>query len=81
MMPERAIDEELTLRISRNDLGQIIDGVDVLIEQWDATAEFLETGIAPEDVCIREASSVRECRAIADRYRSIRRRLRAQVSP
>jgi hypothetical protein len=78
-MPEQILTQELQLRLSRNDVGQIIEGIDVLIEQWEATAEYLETGNCPDDVCIREASDVYECRRIALTYREIRSRISSQL--
>jgi hypothetical protein len=78
-MPEQSLTQELQLRLSRNDVGQIIEGIDVLIEQWDATAEYLETGNCPDDVCIRETSDVYECRKIASAYREIRSRISVQM--
>ncbi len=69
----------ITFKMSSNDLGQLLDGLDVLIEQWEATAEYLETGLAREDVCIRESHSVHEAESIAAIYRDLRNRLREQA--
>jgi hypothetical protein len=56
----------------RDYVGQIVDGLEVLIEQWQATAEYLNTGESDADVCIRECSDAREAESIAERYREIR---------
>jgi len=52
--------EELQFRLSKNDAGQLLDGLDVLIEQWQATSHYHKTGESKEDVCIREASDADE---------------------
>ena len=48
-------------RLPRNAVGQILDGLDVLAEQWEATAASLAGGQLPEgDVLIRECGDARE---------------------
>lgn len=71
--------EEITFVLTRNDVGQLLEGVEVLIEQWEATAQYLETGRVREDVCIRESHSVREAESIASIYRELRDRIREQL--
>lgn len=64
--------DEVTITLSSNDLGQLIDGLDVLIEQWNATADYLENGTLRDDVCIRESHDPNEARDIAEHYKRIR---------
>lgn len=71
--------DKLNVTLSRNDLGQILEGLDVLIEQWEATADYLENGGMSEDVCIRESHSANEANSIADTYRQIQGTIREQL--
>lgn len=71
--------DEVTLTLSRNGVGQLLDGIDVLIEQWEATAEYLDTGRIREDVCLRESHSLHEAEAIAEIYRQLRDRIWEQL--
>ncbi len=52
-------------------VGQLLDGLDVLIEQWDYTADYLEHGAFRDDMMIRECSKSEEARWIAGFYREI----------
>lgn len=71
---------EQPILLSRNDIGQLLDGLDVLIEQWEATAEHLETGRSSDDECIREAHDAQEARDIAATYLQIRNRISEQIN-
>lgn len=71
--------KEFNIALSHNDVGQLLDGLDVLIEQWDATVEYLETGITREDVCIRESHNSSEAKSIANIYQQLRDQIREQV--
>lgn len=65
-------EETVSLRLPRNAVGQILDGLEVLAEQWEATAAYLQHGELPEgDVAIRECSDEREAGKIAGYYRRI----------
>jgi len=72
--------DEISIKLSRNDFGQLLDGLDVLIEQWDATEDYLVEGRVREDVCIRESHDPHEARAIAETYRNLRERIREQIA-
>ena len=71
--------ENITVVLSRNDIGQLLEGVEILIEQWDATAEYLSTGRVQEDICIRESHDAREAESIAATYRSLRDQISGQM--
>lgn len=71
--------DDLQFRLSPNDAGQLLDGLDVLIEQWQATCEYLRTGESKEDICIREASDAEEADAIAQMYQGIYEKIRGQM--
>ena len=71
---------ELSLQLPDNDWGQLLDGLGVLIEQWDATEDFLRTGNIDPDISIRQCHNTEEAKAIAAHYRSIRDNLNHQRS-
>jgi hypothetical protein len=79
MQSEQAADN-VVLRLPRDFVGQVLDGLDVLIEQWDYTAEYLEHGMVRDDVLIRECSDAAEASAIAEYYRRIREAIREQYA-
>lgn len=70
--------DTVNLTMSQNEVGQLIEGIEVLIEQWESTERFLVTGIPEEDACIREAHRPEEAAAIASDYRKIVTRIREQ---
>lgn len=70
--------DKITITLTRNDLGQLIDGLDVLIDQWNATTEYLNDGTIREDVCLREVHSANESHKIASHYQRIRDNLVSQ---
>lgn len=72
-------DDIIELKLKDNHVGQIIDGLNVLIEQWDATREYMETGESKADFIIRECNDAEEAAAIADFYREIEADLRSQM--
>lgn len=69
----------VTIVLDEDDLGQVLDGLDVLIEQWEATAKYLTSGELREDVCIRESHSAHEAESIAVAYSRIASILREQM--
>ena len=71
-----------TVRVSlpRNDWGQIVDGLTVMIEQWNATACYLNTGKVDDDILIREATNAHEATAIASFYERIRDEIARQLA-
>lgn len=71
--------EKVSVTLSRNEFGQILDGIEVLIEQWVATEQYLATGLV-SDIGIRDATDPDEAASLADFYRDIASRIRAQLS-
>ncbi len=61
----------VVLKLSRNWVGQIVDGLDVLAEQWEATQRYLETGLVDDSVAIRECDDADEAASLAAWYREI----------
>ena len=66
-----AQDKLITLRLPANHVGQILDGLDVLIEQWEATERYHASGEIDPDACIRECTDAHEAASIARFYREI----------
>lgn len=71
-------DTVVELSLPRNHVGQILDGLEVLIEQWEATAAYHRTGEV-RDVVIRECSDAEEAEWIAGFYTKIVADLRQQM--
>lgn len=67
------------LSLSRNHVGQVLDGIAVLTDQWDATATYLRTGEVGSEI-IRECSSPDEAGRIAALYRTIAAEIREQLT-
>lgn len=72
-------DTVVQLSLPRNHVGQILDGLEVLIEQWEATARYFRTGEVGEYV-IRECSGAEEAEGIAGHYREIADELALQLA-
>ncbi len=69
-----------TLRLERNDLGQLLDGLQSRSEAWHGTTEYLESGVTPhDDFVIEECSDAEEARAIAKDYDRIIATIKAQM--
>lgn len=71
-------DTAVQLALPRRHVGQILDGLEVLIEQWDATAAWFLTGEVG-DIPIRECSAAEEAESIAGYYREIAVEIRRQM--
>ena len=61
----------VTLRLPRNDIGQIVDGLTERIIIWRTTEEYLETGYSHRGDCVEECSDPEEARFIAQYYEKI----------
>jgi hypothetical protein len=73
------MDKTYTIRLQENDLGQALDGLCARAEAWHKTAEYLETGVAPDKffVC-EECGDADEAREIAEHYDRIINTIRQQ---
>ena len=62
----------IKITISEQDLGQIIDGLEVRQKSWLDTAEFLRSGCSADDffVC-EECTDEEEAQHLADTYERI----------
>ncbi len=71
----------VTLQLPSNSVGQIVDGLGVLIEQWDHTAEYLRNGTFDEAIgVVRECSGPEEAVRISEFYREIRNEITGQLA-
>ena len=73
------MEKAVTITLPRDFLGQIIDGLEVLIDDWRATAVWLETGYSEDRIIIRECSSSREAENLANYYTRIRDHLESHL--
>ncbi len=69
-----------TIRLERNDLGQLLDSLRSRSEAWHGTAEYLESGVTPrDDFVIEECNDADEARAVAEDYDRIIATIKAQI--
>lgn len=59
------------IRLEKNDLGQLLDGLQARAEAWEKTAGFHRTGVSPADFIVEECTDADEADSIATHFRSI----------
>lgn len=64
-------DKEYVIHLNGMDLGQVIDGLEARTTAWRLTADYLETGEAPDGFVIEECEDVEEARRLHSHYRKI----------
>ncbi len=70
----------VSLELPREYVGQILDGLDVLIDQWTDTSAALSSNDGSGDwEVIRECASPEEANNIANYYREIREAIVSQM--
>ena len=74
------MDQEITLKLPRLMVGQIIDGLRERQKVWLYTAEFMDTGCTKEPCIIEECSNSQEARNIAAYYEEIINCIKKQLS-
>lgn len=72
-------DQMIILKLLRNDVGQIIDGLAVRRDNWRYTQRYLEEGHMEDGRIIEECSSVEEASNIADCYDRIISEIQSQL--
>ena len=72
-------DQVVTLKLSQNDVGQIIDGLIVRRDSWRYTQRYLEEGHVEDARIIEECSSAEEASSIADCYDRIISEIQSQL--
>jgi hypothetical protein len=71
--------ELVTITLSRDDLGQIIDGLCCREDAYRKTAECLKTGQMAADFIVEEVSDAAEAGNLAEIYSDIINTLRQQM--
>jgi len=73
--------EVITICLSRSEVGQILDGLEVRAEAWEKTSNYLRSGRLPEDkdFQIEECTDISDAEAIAQDYRSIIEKIQSQL--
>ena len=75
------MDKKYRIELSRNDLGQLLDGLEVRAEAWERTARFLlGSKFSDDDLHIpEECHKPEEATGIAEHYRQIISEIRCQL--
>lgn len=69
----------ITLTLPHDFVGQLIEGLDALIEQWQYTARYEETGLVEDEFMARDCDNPIEAQRIADYYTRIKQNIEAQL--
>jgi len=78
-MQESIVQRNVTLSLTRTDIGQILDAVAIAAEQWEATHDFIISQRMPDDVVVRDCDDAIEADTIARTYRDIIRTVESQL--
>lgn len=71
----------LTIRLERDDLGQLLDGLRCRSEAWHGTAQYLKSSETPrDDFIIEECRDAEEASSIAAHYDRIIATIESQIS-
>ncbi|RYD72109.1 MAG: hypothetical protein EOP84_23730 [Verrucomicrobiaceae bacterium] len=70
-----------TIELDRDDLVQLLEGLEMRAESWERTAHYLLCGELPEDgfFLAEECHQPEEASDIADQYRRIISKIRCQM--
>jgi len=71
----------ISLRLDRNEVGQILEGLQSREESWRSSAKFLRDGFFPDDTFVcEECSNFEEAEGIANYYRRIIAKIERQFN-
>lgn len=74
------MNKTVVLRLDRNDVGQIFEGLQVREQSWRKTAIFLRDGFYPDDSFVsEECSKFEEAEGIANHYQRIIANIERQI--
>ncbi|TKJ37737.1 MAG: hypothetical protein CEE38_06600 [Planctomycetes bacterium B3_Pla] len=73
------MNETINLSLPALDVGQIVDGLQIRIEKWAYTADYLRTGRITKPYPIEECSDADEAQRLADYYANIIRSIEEQA--
>ena len=71
--------DRVVLQLPHDFVGQLLDGLEVLIDEWDYTYRYHAYGVFEEGQMIRECSSEFEAAKIRDYYRHIASEIEQQL--
>jgi len=71
--------KEVTLRLSYNDAGQVIDGLRVCLENWQKTLRWYDGKLEDPDFVILECSGREEAAQMVDVYADLLETLEQQM--
>ena len=74
MMPEK----EITFELSRNDAGQVIDGLTVCYKDWRKTLDWYEGKLEDTEFFILECNGRREAEKMVEIYQDLLESLQRQ---
>lgn len=76
-----AMEKHYKIELDEHDLGQLLDGLEIRVESWKRTADYLRTGEMPngELFIIEECSDEEEADGLAARYQAIIKSIRSQM--
>ena len=72
-------DDIVTVKLPKDDLGQIIDGLCVRRDTWRSTQQYLGSGHIDIEQGIEECSNPEEAQSIADYYDEIIEKIQQQL--
>jgi hypothetical protein len=72
-------EKEVTLRLSRNDAGQVIDGLSVCRENWQKTLHWYDGKLEDPDFVILECSDREEAAQMVETYSDLLELLEQQI--
>jgi hypothetical protein len=73
------MDEMLKVELTKFDLGQVLDGLEVRAKAWEKTADYLQTGESKDFFLAEECSCPDEAQKIANHYREIIKKITDQI--
>ena len=75
------MEKHYKIELGEDDLGQLLDGLEIRAESWRRTAEYLRTGDLPEGefFLIEECRDEEEADELAARYESIIKNIQIQM--
>jgi hypothetical protein len=72
-------DKEITFRLSRNDAGQVIDGLSICLENWQKTLDWYDGKLDDPDFVILECSGREEAAQMVEVYADLLDSLEQQM--
>jgi len=79
MWPEYQERDMIALSLPREFVGQLQDGLSTLIEQWEYTERYFETGLVEDHIFSRECRNACEAASIAKYFKLINQSITNQV--